>query len=478
MKKLLSALLTISLFLIPGLLLLSSCSQTSGTQDSRESAKPNVILIMADDLGYSGTTAFGGIGLHTPALDRLATEGVVCTDYHANAPVCSPTRVSIMTGRYQQRAGLNHIYSESNPNSGLDPATHPSFVRQLQEAGYRTAVYGKWHMGMDEKYNPVNHGFDDFRGFLKGNVDFISHINTTPEEDWMHNLEKANEPGYATDLINRYAVEFVQSCEGEPFFLYLPHAAIHTPIQGRHDAPIRTDSTYAYDNGAAMDVAEYQRRYREMIQVMDEGVGMLVEELERQGILDNTLLIFVSDNGATNIAKEKFPGANGFFNGFKVTLYEGGIRVPAIFRFPEGMKHRVTDELMMSMDLMPTILEFCGLDVPENIDGVSLLPTLESGEPMPERDVYWSNLSMVAMRDGDWKLVWQKPFSFGPPEGPQEATSELFNLMIDPKEQHDLSAEYPELSESMKIRAEEWWEDVTRGTELDTVPVLEYQFKF
>ncbi len=438
----------------------------AGCTTTRMNDKPNVILIMADDLGYSGITPFGGINLQTPALDKLASEGVICTDFCTNAPVCSPTRVSIMTGSYQQRAGLNFIYPENDPSAGLDPAVHPSFAMQLKDAGYRTGVFGKWHMGMDVRFNPVNHGFDEFRGFLKGNVDFISHMNTTPEVDWWYNTEPADEPGYATDLINRYAVDFIKDSEGKPFFLYIPHAAIHTPIQGRDDPPIRTDSTYAYDNGGDMPVEEYERRYREMIKVMDEGVQMILDELARQDILDKTLIIFLSDNGAERTAAEKYPGANGFFNGSKASLYEGGIRVPAIFYYPASMKHRYNNDLMLTMDLMPTILDFCGVENDRTIDGISLLPSLIDNEPMPERDVFWADLGSIAMRSGEWKLVYQINFNFTEPSTPTH-TVELFNMMIDPKEQHDLSASYPERTEDMKAAAENWWTEVTRGTKLE-----------
>lgn len=467
-----------TLFFFHLLLIGFIAGETTLASETKPTQKPNVILIMADDLGYSGITSFGGIGLETPALDKLAANGVVCTNFHTNAPVCSPTRVSIMTGSYQQRVGLNHIYSETGGDEGLDPVTHPSFAKKLQEVGYRTAVFGKWHMGMDMKYNPTNHGFDEFRGFLKGNVDFISHYNTTPEVDWWHNKEKANEPGYATDLINKYAVDFVKESEGKPFFLYVPHAAIHTPIQGRNDEPIRTEDEYMYDNGAAMEVPEYQRRYREMIKILDEGVGMLIDELERQGIMENTLIIFTSDNGALQVAADKYPGANGYFNGSKATVYEGGTRVPAIFYYPEKFKHHRTDELMLTMDFMPTILEFCGIENDKKIDGTSLLPTLIDNEPMPERDVFWANLNSIAMRSGDWKLVWKKDYSFLPQENGPEPTVELFNMLIDPKEQHNLTSDYPEKTEKMKAACLQWWDEVTEGTELEGISFLDYRFKF
>lgn len=434
-----------------------------GCGTSQKQEKPNVILILTDDMGYSGITAFGGQNLHTPALDKLAENGVICTNFYSNAPVSSPTRAAIMTGSYQQRVGLNHIYSETDPMDGLDPAIHPTFVTQLQNNGYRTGVMGKWHLGQDIMFNPLNNGFDTFHGYTMGNIDFISHYNTQRRIDWWYDKEVKDEPGYVTDLINKYAVDFIKDADGEPFFLYVAHNAIHVPMQGRNDPPIRTDSTHAYRNDAEMTVEEYQRVYREMIAIMDEGVQMMVDELEKEGILDNTLIIFTSDNGAEKIAGEKYDGANGYFNGYKGTLYEGGIHVPAIFYYPKTMKHRNNDQLMTTMDLMPTILEFCGIENQKpNIDGISLLPTLTNEcYDLPERNLFWSNRGWMAMRSNEWKLVRQTD------------KTELFNMLIDPKEQHDLSSIYPEKTEEMKAVTETWWNEVTAGTRLEGTSSLQ-----
>lgn len=426
-----------------------------GNQNLEAKDKPNVILILADDMGYSGISSFGGIGLETPALDKLAANGVVCTNFHTNAPVCSPTRVSILTGSYQQRAGLNSIYQGKGVEDGLDPKLHPSFVKQLKSEGYRTGIFGKWHLGINPRFNPVYQGFDEFRGFLIGNIDMISHRNRMNQPDWWHNTIAYEEEGYATHLYNKYAVDFIRS-KGKPFFLYVTHGAIHTPIQAPGDQPIRDGvNPPVYDNAKDLPDGEYQRRYREMVKSIDEGLQQIIEELKKQGQLNNTLIIFTSDNGAEPIADKKYFGANGFFNGAKNTLYEGGTRVPAIFYHPQSLPHHRTNEMMMSMDLMPTILEFCGIQNKQKIDGTSLLPSLKSYKPMPERDIFWANVGWLAMQSGDWKMV------------SKGNSSELFNLLIDPKEQHDLSSIYPERIESMKTSANNWWKNVTKGTKLE-----------
>jgi len=213
-----------------------------------------------------------------------------------------------------------------------------------------------------------------------------------------------------------------------------------------------------------------------MVQILDEGLQMIFDELNRQDILDNTLIIFLSDNGAEATAAAKYPGANGFYRGHKGQLYEGGIRVPAIFYYPKMMKHKRTDELMLSMDLMPTILEFCGVENIRKIDGVSLLPTIMENKQMPERDIFWANNNAIAMQCGDWKIVWTKTGGgFRNPNAEPKYTLELFNMMIDPKEEHDLSATYPEKAEELQSAAVDWWENTTKGTRLEDIGPLEYQ---
>jgi len=177
--------------------------------------RPNVILILADDMGYAGVSEFGGKGLTTPTLDELAKTGIECTNFHTNAPVSSPTRVSIYTGMYQQRTGLDHIYSEKDPMDGLNPTKYTTFVKMLQSEGYHTGLFGKWHLGEDISFNPTNFGFDEFSGFMKGNIDFISHINTSKMVDWWHNKELKDESGYATTLINKHAVDFIRNTKNQ-----------------------------------------------------------------------------------------------------------------------------------------------------------------------------------------------------------------------------------------------------------------------
>ncbi|MCQ2147205.1 MAG: sulfatase-like hydrolase/transferase [Bacteroidales bacterium] len=417
---------------------------------------PNVVFVLADDMGFSGIHCYGGDGIQSPNIDYLAENGIVCTNFRAT-PLSSPTRVSIMTGCYQQRAGLNHIFSEVDPMDGLDPETHPTFAKLLQEAGYRTGLMGKWHMGQDIKYNPLNHGWDVWHGYTMGNIDFHSHYNTQHKSDWWGGKELKDEPGYVTYLINKYSVQFIrESVEmNKPFFLFVSENAVHVPMQGPNDPVLRDENVCPYRNDQDMTDKEYRRVYQDMVQAVDDGVGQIYRTLEELGVLENTLIIYTSDNGGEQVAADKYPGNNGYFRGAKGGPYEGGCRVPAIFYYPKEWGHRMTMEPMISADYMPTFLEFCGVKNPRKVDGVSLMNTLRTAQPLPQRKLYSAITGFQSVVDGDWKLI-QK-----------ENSVELYNLFTDRNEEHDLSEMYPDKVKSMVKDVESWWEDCTKGTRLE-----------
>ena len=418
---------------------------------------PNIVFILGDDMGFSGIHAYGGDGIPSPNIDFLADNGIVCTNFRAT-PLSSPSRVCLMTGCYQQRAGLNHIYSEIDPMDGLDPETHPSFAKLLHDAGYRTGIMGKWHLGQDLKYNPLNHGWDEWHGYTMGNIDFQTHYNTQHKIDWWHNREQQDEPGYVTYLINKYSVEFIKEsvAQKKPFFLFVSENAVHVPMQGPNDPPLRTAEVCPYRNDENMTDAEYKRVYQDMVQALDEGVGQIYKTLEELGVLDNTLIIYNSDNGGEQVAADKYPGNNGYFRGAKGGPYEGGIRVPAIFYFPKQWGHRYTLEPMKTMDLMPTFLEFCGVENPRKVDGVSLVNTLKTGTPLPQRKLFEAVTGFYSELDGNWKLVWKAEDQVG-----------LFNLFTDRNEEHNLAEMYPERVQAMKADILNWWADCTKGTRLE-----------
>ncbi|MBI9065411.1 MAG: sulfatase-like hydrolase/transferase [Marinilabiliaceae bacterium] len=432
---------------------LTVACQPTAPQDKVQ--KPNIIVIMDDDLGYAGLSCFGGEGIATPELDKLAKNGVRCTNFYANRTVCSPTRVALLSGRYQQRVGLDHIYYHCVDSIGFDPRTNPSMPVILKEAGYKTGVFGKWHLGSGPDYQPRVHGFDDFVGFLDGNIDFISKHNTESEVDWYVHHEYSNQDGYVTHLLNDAVVNFIEREHEEPFFIYMPEAAVHVPMQAPGDDPLRTDEFYTYKVDDKFPQKEYMRRYAGMITAMDEGVGRIMETLRKYDLEENTLIIFTSDNGGEP-AGVKNGNVNGVYRGHKTTLYEGGIRVPAIFYWKGELQSGVVNEdVMLTMDILPTILDVAGIEFIGNkvLDGTSLYGSLFDQKALPDRDLYWMHTERLVMRRSDMKLIRQNK------------GVELYNLANDPREEINLALDdsYSELVETMVASSNQWRDSVAIG---------------
>lgn len=259
---------------------------------------------MADDLGYGDIGCFGGSHIHTPHIDRLAETGVRLTDFHSNGAVCTPTRAAMFTGRYQQRADMENVVGVNEREKGLDADANHSLVHYLRDVGYTTGLFGKWHLGFDPAFNPTAHGFDEFKGFLSGNIDYHSHVDNAGNADWWHNAEPYKEEGYSTDLINRHTVDFIRENRDKPFFVMASHEAPHWPYQGRNDPPYRkVGSRDHFYLGSRTDC---KAAYKEMIEVMDEGVGVILETLEALDLKRKTLVIFVSDNGSRLPERDTF----------------------------------------------------------------------------------------------------------------------------------------------------------------------------
>jgi len=320
---------------------------------SRTADKPNIILIMADDLGYGDIGCYGSTKIKTPNIDALAKGGMKFTDYHSNCPVCSPTRAALLTGRYQQRSGIEGVVYAKGParQTGLS-LEETTFAEVLKKRGYATALFGKWHLGYNVEFNPARQGFDEFRGYVSGNVDFHSHIDGAGFDDWWKNLEKVPEEGYTTDLITKHGVDFIERHKDEPFCLYLPHEAPHSPYQGRNDPPVRLPGG---KKGKGLKGEEITRAYKEMVEVMDEGIGRIVNTVRRLGLERKTFIFFCSDNGATK------NGSNGALSGFKGSLWEGGHRVPAVAYWPGRIRPgTTTDQTVLGMDLYATMVSIAG----------------------------------------------------------------------------------------------------------------------
>ena len=425
----------------------------------RAASAPNFIVIMADDLGYGDLSSYDG-WIETPHLDTLAAQGMKFIDFHSSGNVCSPTRAGLMTGRYQQRAGIPSVVV-ADPTSAVHyhglQTGEITFAELLREAGYSTAMFGKWHLGYYPKYNPIHHGFDVFRGYVSGNVDFISHVDQAGTYDWWHQDKTAVEEGYTTHLITKHAVEFIEANKSKPFCLYLPHEAPHYPYQAPNDPPLRSVGGAFNNEGERKDI---KNAYREMVQEMDKGVGEVVEAIERLGLAENTLIFFFSDNGANK------NGNNGTLRGAKGSNWEGGHRVPCIARWTNKITPgSVRDDLAISLDVMPTLLAAAGVSVPANhmLDGVNLLTVMLGDQKLGARQLVWNG---KAIRDGSWKLVV---------DGKGGETVGLYDLNRDLGEQNNLATAEPNRVEAMLAQLEVWKADVASGDAVQPKKTAEEQ---
>ena len=425
-----------------GLLASGGCSRLIGGSDS-EDVRPNIVLIMADDLGYGDIGCYGNERIRTPNIDALAAAGMKFTDYHSNGAVCSPTRAALLTGRYQQRCGIDAVVTAKGParETGMAPS-EVTFAEVLRKAGYATGLFGKWHVGYRVIFNPTRQGFDEFRGYVSGNVDYHSHIDQANIDDWWEGDKKVPEEGYVTDLIGNYAVDFIRRNKNKPFCLYMPHEAPHYPYQGRNDPPERLPGG---KKGRKTPNHDIPRAYKEMVEVMDHNIGRVIDTLKSLELYRKTFIFFCSDNGANK------RGSNGPLNGFKGSLWEGGHRVPAIACLPGRIAAgSATDQTVLGMDLFPTMASIAQAPLPKGLelDGVDLTGLLTRGEQLPERTLFWAYRRSRAVREGPWKLLVRN------------TKASLYNLEHDLGETQDLSEERPEIVGRLQSALAAWEQDV------------------
>ncbi|CAA9298199.1 MAG: Arylsulfatase [uncultured Chloroflexia bacterium] len=426
--------------------------------------RPNFIVFLSDDQGYGDLSCMGATDFRTPHLDRLASSGARFTSWYASSPVCSPSRASLLTGRYPGNAGVRSILRGHRTASGLPPAV-PTLATALKARGYRTAHFGKWHLGSGAGNRPHEHGFDETFGFLAGCVDYYSHIfyfdmnmggpgNNPTHDLWHNNREVYRNGRYLTSLITERAVDYVREAAraDAPFFMYVAYNAPHYPMH----AP----NTYLERfPGLPWD----RQIMAAMLSAMDDGVGEIVAELERQGIREQTAIFFQSDNGPSREARNwldgrsdpYYGGSSGLLKGHKFSLFEGGIRVPAIMSWPERIPAgQVLDEPAIAMDVFPTFLGAAGGDSGAyELDGVDLLPLLAEGEMLPDRTLFWEMSGQTAVRRGLWKLVLKGQLVEGVPPGDEVY---LADLETDMAEQHNLKDQHPDLAAELTATAEAW----------------------
>jgi arylsulfatase A-like enzyme len=400
-----------------------------GTAGAAPSNKPpNILIILADDLGRGEYSAFGTKDIRTPNIDRLCREGMTLDNFYANSCVCSPTRAALLTGCYPDRVGVPGVIREEEPANSWGYLA-PSAVllpKLLQPAGYHSAIVGKWHLGITSPNLPNERGFAEFHGFLGDMMDdYWTHLRHG-QNFMRHNADVITPEGHATDLFTDWACRYLEDRRRhtEPFFLYLAYNAPHDPVQPPPEILARVQQREP-------DLPANRAKLVALIEHLDTGIGQVLDVLDKTGLAGNTLVIFTSDNGGvlTNGAN------NGPWRSGKTHMYEGGLRVPFAARWPGQIPagtHR--DRIALSMDLFPTALEAARLSLPSGIDGLSFLPTLRGEDQPPlERDLYfvrregglmYQGKTIEALRQGDWKLVQDSPF----------APLELYNLKDDPQE--------------------------------------------
>ncbi len=407
--------------------------------------KPNIIIILADDLGYGDLSSYGAKDLKTPNIDRIITGGIRFNNFYANSPVCSPTRAALMSGRYPDVVGVpGVIRTHANNNWGVLSRQATFLPQMLKKAGYQTALIGKWHLGLDSPNLPNERGFDHFYGFLGDMMDDY-YTHRRHDINYMRRNDQTIDPeGHATDLFTEWALEYLNERKksSQPFFLYLAYNAPHTPIQP-------PDEWLAKVKKREPGIGDQRARLVALIEHLDHGIGRVIETLRSNGQADQTLLVFTSDNGGQlNVG-----GNCGPFRGGKQDLYEGGIRVPFGATWPGRIKPGTRSEgIALTMDLFPTVCEAAGVKIDYPIDGVSILPLLwNQNQPPFERDLFWMRREggppyygqdYYAVRRGPWKLVHNHPFE----------PLQLYNLKSDPFEKHDVAKENRQVFDEM-IRA-------------------------
>jgi arylsulfatase A-like enzyme len=421
-------------------------------------SKPNFIVFLTDDQGYGDLSCMGATDFCTPHLDDLAASGVRFTSWYSNSPVCSPSRAALLTGRYPGNAGVRTILQGLRTTTGLPPSV-PTIATALKRLGYQTAMFGKWHLGLAPECRPHNHGFDTWFGFMAGCIDYYSHIfywgKCNPLHDLWENDQEIHEDGrYFTELITERAVDYIRSAtqRDEPFFLYVPYNAPHYPMH----APQKYLDRFKH--------LPWDRRIMAaMISAVDDSVGAIIDELKRQGILDNTCIVYTSDNGPSRESRNwldgtldpYYGGTAAKLKGHKFSLFEGGLRMPAIMSWPARIPAgQVCDEVVASMDIFPTLLTAAGGDASAyELDGLNILPVVTEQAASPHTELFWENGKQTAMRRGQWKLVLNgRLLDTDTPVDPVF----LSNLEEDMGEKVNLQDRYPEIAEQMQAAALAW----------------------
>lgn len=415
--------------------------------------KPNIVLLFADDAGYGDFGFHNSKHFRTPNLDQLAKSGVRLSQFYVTGATCGPSRAGMLTGRYQQRFGFEEINVPGimSPHSKLLgdemglPTDLPTMGNHLQQLGYRTAVFGKWHMGVADRYHPLERGFDVFYGFRGGARSFFAYpkLDSVPHENWMEQGFKQYQEhdGYLTNVLAEKTCDFIRHHSGQPFFAYVSFNAVHTPMQADPQ-----------DRDLFAQLTGERRTAAQMMLSLDRACGQIIECLKDADLIDNTLIVFSNDNGGP---MDRNGSSNYPLSGVKGTQLEGGIRVPGVLSWPGKIKpDSVYDAPTTTLDLLPTFIAAAGGSPAElkDLDGVDLLPYLQGAKPgRPHETLYWKMETRGAIRDGDWKLLRY-------PDRP----AELFDLASDPSEQKDLATTHPRKVKDLFAKLFAWEMELQR----------------
>lgn len=433
------------------------------------SNKPNLLLILSDDQGYADLSCIGTPDVSTPNLDKLAANGIRMTNWYSNCPICSPSRVALMSGQYPINAGMNVNIKTGKHNTGL-PLETPTIADALKKLGYNTSIFGKWHLGANKDYWPTKRGFEHWFGMKGGCIDFYSHIlyyeepcGLPPIHDLYENDKEIWENGkYFTDLITERAIkyfnELAKSNDNKPFFSYLAYTDPHYPMHAPEELVEQFEG-----------LAPERRIMAAKIKALDNSIGKVLETLRKNGQLDNTMIFFMSDNGPSiethNWLNETmtpyYGGKTGKFRGHKQSLFEGGIRVPAIVswpgKIPEG---KVSDDIGIAMDIFPTFLTAASGDPSQyKLDGENLLPMFTKGKGSPHKDkpIFWEFRGQYAVRKGNFKLVVNGKDIKG--IGPDDHVH-LADLSGPKVDNLNVKYKYPEKTKELKAIADKWYKEV------------------
>jgi arylsulfatase A-like enzyme len=439
--------------------LLLGCALATGAQAQPvRVTRPNVVLIITDDLGWADLGSYGATDLRTPAIDSLARDGIRLTDFYANGTTCTPTRAGLISGRYQQRFGLEApLPSPAAAGERGLVATGHSLPQLLKNDGYATGLIGKWHLGYKPEHSPNAHGFDYFFGFKSGYHYFYTHKGGDGESDLWENDEPIQREGYTTDLVTARAVRFIEQHASEPFFVDIAYNAPHWPYQppgSPSEAPDKARHVMPHEQGAGS-----RADYVAMVEQLDRGVGEILSTLERLRLANDTIVIFTNDNGG------EWLSSGVPLNGRKWLVWEGGIRVPALVRWPGRIPAgKVSDQVGITMDITASVLAATGTAVPAEarLEGMNLLPVWEGRAPEIERTLFWRSgvdgRPQLAVRRGDWKLIIDRGHSY------------VFNVRTDIGERNDLARQRRDIAQMLWPLLDAWQKDVDAEAQARAAP--------